>query len=108
MFQNDVGTILEFTCYDQDETILDLTNAVHAYLYIKHGNTILKREMTIDSNPSTGKVSYIITAEDFTEGDVNYVFQVTVDFIDGSHYNGSIVEEHVAKPLEADYVEEEE
>jgi len=107
MFQNDVGTILEFTCYDQDETILDLTNAVHAYLYIKHGNTILKREMTIDSNPSTGKVSYIITEDDLTEGDLNYAFQIAIDFEDGSHFNCSVIEEHIAKPLEADYEEEE-
>ncbi len=108
MFQNDVGTILEFTCYDQDDLHLDLTTAETVYLFIKRGNTILKREMTIDANPASGKVSYIVTEDDLTEGDLNYVFQVAVEFADGSHYNGSIVEEHIAKPLEADYVEEEE
>jgi len=107
MFQNDIGTLLEFTCYDQDDTVLDLTTAEHAYLYIKRGNEILKREMTIDDDPSTGKVTYTITDEDLTEGDLNYVFQVAVDFADGSHYNGSVIEEHIAKSLEADYVEPE-
>lgn len=105
MFQNDVGTILEFVCLDQDNNPLDLTTAEHVYLYIKRGNEILKREMVIDDDPTTGKVSYVITEEDLTEGDLNYVFQVAVDFIDGSHYNGSVIEEHVAKPLEADYEE---
>lgn len=107
MFQNDIGTLLEFTCYDQDETVLDLTTAEHVYLYIKRGNEILKREMAIDDDPSSGKASYTITAEDFTEGDLNYTFQIAIDFEDGSHFNCSIIEEHIAKPLEADYEEEE-
>lgn len=106
MFQNDVGTILEFTCLDQDDNILDLTAAEHVYLYIKRGTAILKREMTIDDDPASGKVTYTLTDEDLTEGDLNYVFQIAVDFEDGSHYNGSIVEEHIAKPLEVDYEEE--
>jgi len=107
MFQNDVGTILEFTCLDQDDNTLDLTTAEHVYLYIKRGTAILKREMTIDDDPASGKVTYTLTDEDLTEGDLNYVFQVAVDFADGSHYNGSVIEEHIAKPLEADYVEPE-
>lgn len=106
MFQNDIGTILEFTCYDQDNTPLDLTTATNAFLYIKRGTEILKREMVIDDNPASGKVSYVITEDDLTEGNLNYLFQVVVDFSDGSHFNGSIVEEHIVKPLEADYIEE--
>ena len=68
MFQNDIGTVLEFVCRDQDNNALDLTTAEHAYLFIKRGNTILKREMTIDVDPSSGKVSYAIAEDDFTEG----------------------------------------
>ena len=105
MFQNDIGTVLEFVCRDQDNNALDLTTAEHAYLFIKRGNTILKREMTIDVDPSSGKVSYAITEDDLTEGDLNYAFQIAIDFEDGSHFNCSVIEEHIAKPLEADYEE---
>lgn len=107
MFQNDVGTLLEFTCYDEDDTALDLTTAEHVYLFIKRGTEILKREMVIDDDPSSGKVSYTITEDDLTEGDLNYAFQIAIDFEDGSHFNCTAVEEHIAKPLEADYEEEE-
>lgn len=103
MFQNDIGVLLEFTCYDQNDTVLDLTTATHVYLYIKRGNEVLKREMNIDNNRTSGRVYYTTTEEDFTEGDLNYYFQIAIDFEDGSHYNGSIIEEHIAKPLEADY-----
>ena len=106
MFQNDIGILLEFTCLNQDDTALDLTTAEHAYLFIKRGNEILKREMVID-DPSSGKVSYTITKDDLTEGDLNYTFQIAIDFEDGSHLNCTAVEEHIAKPLEADYEEEE-
>ena len=107
MFQNDIGTILEFTCYDQDDNILDLTTAIAAYLYIKRGTEILKRTATIDDDTTSGIVKYTVTENDLTTGDENYYFQVAIDFEDGSHYNGSIVEEHIAKPLETDYQEEE-
>ena len=106
MFQKDIGILLEFTCLNQDDTALDLTTAEHAYLFIKRGNEILKREMVID-DPSSGKVSYTITKDDLTEGDLNYTFQIAIDFEDGSHFNCTAVEEHIAKPLEADYEEEE-
>ncbi len=106
MFQKDIGILLEFTCLNQDDTALDLTTAEHAYLFIKRGNEILKREMVID-DPSSGKVSYTITKDDLTEGDLNYTFQIAIDFEDGSHLNCTAVEEHIAKPLEADYEEEE-
>ena len=55
MFQNDVGTLLEFTCYDEDDTALDLTTAEHVYLFIKRGTEILKREMVIDDDPQAAR-----------------------------------------------------
>ena len=105
MFQNDVEIIIEFTCKDQDNNALNLTTAIHAYLYMKRGTEVLRREMAIDDERTSGKVSYTITNKDLTQGDMNYSFQVSIDFTDGSHYNGEIVEEHIARPLEADYVE---
>ena len=106
MFQLDVGVELDFVCYDQDGEILDLTNATSAHLFIKRGNEILKRTATINDDRTTGIISYVITNEDLTVGDLNYQLQVAVDFANGAHISSSIVEAHVAEPLEADYVEE--
>jgi len=106
MFQLDVGVELDFICYDQDGEILDLTNATGAFLFIKRGNEILKRTATLADDRTTGIISYTITDEDLTVGDLNYQLQVAVDFSNGAHLNSSIVEAHVAEPLEADYVEE--
>ena len=106
MFQLDVGVELDFVCYDQDGEILDLTNATGAFLFIKRGNEILKRTATLADDRTTGIISYTITNEDLTVGDLNYQLQVAVDFSNGAHLNSSIVEAHVAEPLEADYVEE--
>ena len=105
MFRNDIGTVLEFTCYDQDDNILDLTTATAAYLYIKRGDEVLKWTAVIDDDPTSGIVRYTVVDGDLSEGDFNYQLQVTIDFVDGSHYNGKILEEHVARPLEVDYVE---
>ena len=106
MFQLDVGVELDFICYDQDGEILDLTNATGAFLFIKRGNEILKRTATINDDRTTGIISYVITNEDLTVGDLNYQLQVAVDFANGAHISSSIVEAHITKPLEADYVEE--
>lgn len=106
MFQLDVGVELNFICYDQDGEILDLTNATGAFLFIKRGNEILKRTATLADDRTTGIISYTITDEDLTVGDLNYQLQVAVDFSNGAHISSSIVEAHVAEPLEADYVEE--
>ena len=105
MFQLDVGVELDFICYDQDGEILDLTNATGAFLFIKRGNEILKRTATLADDRTTGIITYIITDEDLTVGDLNYQLQVAVDFANGAHISSSIVEAHVAEPLEADYVE---
>ena len=106
MFQLDVGVELNFICYDEVGEIVDLTNATGAFLFIKRGNEILKRTATLDDDRTTGIISYTITDEDLTIGDLNYQLQVAVDFANGAHINSSIVEVHVAEPLEADYVEE--
>ena len=106
MFQLDVGVELDFICYDQDGEILDLTNATGAFLFIKRGNEILKRTATLADDRTTGIITYIITDGDLTVGDLNYQLQVAVDFANGAHISSSIVEAHVAEPLEADYVEE--
>lgn len=106
MFQLDVGVELNFICYDEVGEIVDLTNATGAFLFIKRGNEILKRTATINDDRTTGIISYVITDEDLTIGGFNYQLQVAVDFANGAHINSSIVEDHVAEPLEADYVEE--
>ena len=106
MFQLDVGVELNFICYDEVGEIVDLTNATGAFLFIKRGNEILKRTATLDDDRTTGIISYVITDEDLTIGGFNYQLQVAVDFANGAHINSSIVEAHVAEPLEADYVEE--
>lgn len=106
MFQLDVGVELDFICYDEAGETVDLTNATGAHLFIKRGNEILKRTATINDDRTTGIISYVITDEDLTVGDLNYQLQVAVDFANGAHINSSIVEAHVAEPLEADYVEE--
>jgi len=106
MFQLDVGVELDFICYDEVGEILDLTNATSAHLFIKRGNEILKRTATLADDRTTGIISYTITDEDLTIGDLNYQLQVAVDFANGAHISSSIVEAHITKPLEADYVEE--
>ena len=105
MFQLDVGVELDFVCYDEVGETVDLTNATGAFLFIKRGNEILKRTATLDDDRTTGIITYIITDEDLTIGDLNYQLQVAVDFANGAHISSSIVEAHVAEPLEADYVE---
>jgi hypothetical protein len=97
---------LDFICYDEVGEILDLTNATSAHLFIKRGNEILKRTATLADDRTTGIISYTITDEDLTIGDLNYQLQVAVDFANGAHISSSIVEAHITKPLEADYVEE--
>lgn len=106
MFQLDVGVELDFICYDEVGETVDLTNATGAHLFIKRGNEILKRTATLADDRTTGIITYTITDEDLTVGDLNYQLQVAVDFSNGAHISSSIVEAHVAEPLEADYVEE--
>ncbi len=99
MKQGETGIWLIFVLQDENGNPFDLTNAVGAKLYIKKGNNVISRDMEIYS-AAEGKVRYVTQNDDLDIGDINYIFQVAVDFSDGSHLVSDVVVEHVETTLE--------
>lgn len=55
------------TLKDTDDTVYDLTGALEAWLHVHLGDgDVFSREMDIDADPTTGKVSYVWEATDWT------------------------------------------
>ena len=67
--KNDTLPVLVVTLLDPDGSVHDLTGATSATLHVRdaEGNK-LSAAMTIDPDPTTGKVSYTFTAANWTAG----------------------------------------
>jgi len=96
--------LLRFFCVDNEGNPMDLSNLEESALYMKRGDSFLKRDLELGGTSVEGILQYQCSDEDLTVGDILYEAQVWLKFPDTKFNCVGKVTFEVRKTLEQEYL----